>query len=155
MPSMSVDGVPWWVFPVVASVVLVLCGIGGWKAEQEKRRKKQALRTSLLHQTSKPEMAGFRAAAVAAAAAEARQATPIDAPPPAAADEPDLPKVLVRQTGAKLRKGTGRFTPLVPSAEGGTLSVGDEVHVLQQTQDKKGLVWLKVKAVRSGAVGYL
>ena len=30
-----------------------------------------------------------------------------------------------------------------------------KVHVLQQTQDKKGLVWLKVQAPGSGATGYL
>lgn len=145
---------PWWLAPAAATVVLVLCCIGGWLADRERKRKKQALRTSLLHQTSKPEMAGFRKAAMAAAAVEAEQVTPTVSRLPAAA-EPVLQKVVVRQSGAKLRRGSGRFTPLVPSAEGGTLSVGDELHVLQQTEDKKGLVWLKVQAPRSGAVGYL
>ena len=145
---------PWWVAPAAATAVLVLCCIGGFLADREKKRKKQALRTSLLHQTSKPEMAGFRKAAIAAAAVEAGQATPT-VTSMATAAEPVLQKVIVRRSGAKLRKGTGRFTPLVPSAEGGTLSVGDELHVLQQTEDKKGQVWLKVRAPSSGAVGYL
>jgi hypothetical protein len=140
---------PWWVAPVAATCVFVVCIAAGCLGERHRKAKKQqALRQSLLYQTSKAEMAGFRAAAMAAAAAEAGEAPP---PPPV----PVLRTVFVQRGGSKLRKGVGRFTPLVTTADGGAVQVGDQLDVLEQTTDKKGIVWLKVRAQGSGAVGYL